>query len=206
MNNNKVKLISVKGMTEKEIIDRLSKDSNTSISNEKAIEYNEKSYYNDCPCYCSREIPFVNNSFEHAQMMLRQFGTGYGYENNIIEEEYDSDKATAATDFSQRGIVEHLPEGFEYSFPNPIRNNVAIERSNNTKIIDALMDIDEQAIKLKADINNRAIEAKAKVDMIANRQKYETLMEYNTMCGMHRQSAIMCRIVEDFEPKNKKDD
>lgn len=205
-NEKKIRLAIEKEMTIEELIRHLEKeDPATSIIDAKVIEDSEDSIPNNendssnsiyPRCFDASPMgPITVNTFHHADIMARVYGSDYGYGiSNIIQKECDGG-ATAATDDSQRGVVEHMPEGFENALPNPIKNNVFIERSNNTEIVNALMSIDEQAIK-----------AKANIDLIANRKKYETLLEYNTVCGMHQSSALMCRIVEDFEPRKDEDE
>lgn len=138
----------------------------------------------NCPNSMPKAEPTVSNIFEHAELCE--------YTDGITQEEIINDN-TAMTDVGQRGVVDYFPSHLDDALPSMVRDNIYIERRNNTHIADALLEIDQAAIKAKADI-----------DMEANRLKYETMLEYNTQCGIHRQSVVMCRIVEDLGKKKKR--
>ena len=137
-----------------------------------------------CPNFVPKAEPMASDIFEHAELCE--------YTDGITQEEIINDN-TAMTDVDQRGVVDYHPSHLDDALPNMVRDNIYIERRNNTHIADVLLKIDQAAIK-----------EKAKIDMAANRLKYETMLEYNTQCGIHRQSVVMCRIVEDLDKKKKK--
>lgn len=137
----------------------------------------------NCPNSMPKAEPMVSNIFEHAELCE--------YTDGITQEEIINDN-TAMTDVNQRGVVDYFPSHLDDALPNMVRDNIYIERRNNTDIANALLEIDRAAI-----------EAKANIDMKANRLKYETMLEYNTQCGIHRQSVVMCRIVEDLGKKKR---
>lgn len=136
------------------------------------------------PNFMPKAEPIASDIFEHAAFCE--------YTDGITQEEIINDN-TAMTDVNQRGVVDYFPSWLDDALPNMVRDNIYIERRNNTDIANALLEIDQAAI-----------EAKANIDMKANRLKYETILEYNTQCGIHRQSAVMCRIVEDLGKKKKR--
>lgn len=137
-----------------------------------------------CPNFVPKAEPMASDIFEHAELC--------DYTDLITQEDINNDN-TAMTDFDQRGVVDYFPSFLEDDLPSMVRDNVYFERRNNTNIAKVLLEIDQAAIKAKADI-----------DMEANRLKYETMLEYNTQCGIHRQSVVMCRIVEDLGKKKKR--
>lgn len=137
-----------------------------------------------CPNFMPKAEPMVSDIFEHAEL--------FDYTDLLTQKIINNDN-TAMTDFTQRGVVDYFPSSLEDDFPSIVRDNVYFERRNNTNIANVLLEIDQAAIKAKADI-----------DMEANRLKYETMLEYNTQCGIHRQSVVMCRIVEDLGKKKKR--
>lgn len=195
-------IISVKeGITAQELIEVLQDaPKDTSIT---GIEMRDKLEDGDdfgceikaCACYGPK---FVEDIHMHNLNMILEDQRDF----HLTQDDFDNDN-TAMTDPEQRGIITHYPLRFEEEFPEPVRSNIFVERHNNTMVADVLMEIDNQAIKAKTAIDNKANEAKARIDMDSNRLKYETLLEYNTQCGMHRESVMMCRIVDDFEKRKK---
>jgi hypothetical protein len=112
------------------------------------------------------------------------------------KESFEADN-TAMTDISQRGTMTYTPAEFESMLPQVIRDNVLIERRNNSEVVEELLDIEEAAMAEKVKVDCNAIKTKADIDLEKTKLQLQTLLEYNTQTGMHRESAVMCQIVND---------
>ena len=132
--------------------------------------------------------PVVNTMAEH---MLTTYGKLCGTDetskhyDNFVEDYYNDDQ-TALTDIGARGPVEYIPTDYDMILPPAIREAVDRQRVNNTNFVDELLEIDRQAM-----------EAKANIDYMAAKAKYQIMAEYNTQCDMHLTGAIMCQIVAE---------
>lgn len=186
-NKEPIRILVDEGVTPNQLINQLQE----MFSEENAdtpIESIDMIPIEGIPANCTNSMPkaepMVSDIFEHAELC--------DYTDLLTQKIINNDN-TAMTDFTQRGVVDYFPSSVEDDFPSMVKDNVYFERRNNTNIANVLLEIDQAAIKAKADI-----------DMEANRLKYETMLEYNTQCGIHRQSVMMCRIVEDLGGKKKK--
>lgn len=109
--------------------------------------------------------------------------------DEFVASEYANDN-TAMTRIDKRGPVEYFPANYQCILPAPMRCAIDLERRNNTDLVENMLEIDRRAIELKANI-----------DIEAARQKYELMAEYNTQCDMHGMGAIMCQIVAEEASK-----
>ena len=187
MNKEPIRIIVDEGVTPNQLINQLQEmfsEENADTPIESIDMIPIEGIPANCTNFMPKAEPTVSDIFEHAELCE--------YTDSITQEEIINDN-TAMTDVDQRGVVDYHPSHLDDALPNMVRDNIYIERRNNTHIADVLLKIDQAAIK-----------EKAKIDMAANRLKYETMLEYNTQCGIHRQSVVMCRIVEDLDKKKKK--
>ena len=172
------------------------------ISADEALDMIEANI-NGCPDFVqkvSNSIPACSSVIDSFDSMNLIYGPSGDKAPSWLKEEIMQDD-TAMTNVELRGTEEYYPSNFEDKLPDPIRAGALIERRNNTHLIDALMDINELATEEKMKIQAKAISDMYRIDAAAKEVAYRTLLEYNTQAGMHREADVMCRIIEDFEPK-----